>query len=328
MDLTARTAPAIDVHSHYIPKTYREWLVDSGLVSTDGFALPPWEMEQQIEDMDQANIGAAILSLSSPDIHWGDGRKARSLARDANEVAAEAVAAYPDRFGFYATLPLPDVEASLEELEYALDQLHADGVKFYSNSNGVYLGDPKFAPIFAELNRRNAVITLHPVRSKAVPDNVLPGVPYPLFEFQFDTTRAVANMIFNGTLRRNPNIKFVCPHMGALFPLLGGRMEGIAKLMVHYQTAPEGFEPPDVKAELEGFYYDTAGGFNLPVQVPALLGIGRPERMMCGSDYPFTPAEVGAHMLDDFRNSDLLTEEQKVGVLRTNALELFPRFAA
>jgi predicted TIM-barrel fold metal-dependent hydrolase len=327
VDLASKTVPAIDVHSHYIPKTYRKWLEDSGLISTDGFALPPWDMEQQVEDMDRTTIGAAVLSLSSPDIHWGDSSKARSLARDANEVAAEAVAAYPNRFGFYATLPLPDVEASLAEIEYALDVLHADGVKFYSNSNGVYLGDPKLEPIFTELGRRNAVVTVHPVRSKAVPDNVLPGVPYPLFEFQFDTTRAVANMIFNGTLRRNPGIKFVCPHMGALFPLLGGRMEGIAKLMVHYATAPEGFEPPDVKGELGSLYYDTAGGFNLPVQIPALLGIGRPERMLCGSDYPFTPATVGGQMLDDVRNTDHLTEEQKIGVLRTNALGLFPRLS-
>lgn len=328
MNHAAKTLPAIDVHSHYIPKAYREWLVDSGLISTDGFALPPWDMQQQVEDMDRTNLGAAVLSLSSPDIHWGDSGKARSLARDANEVAAEAVAAYPGRFGFYATLPLPDVDASLAEIDYAFDVLHADGIKFYSNSNGVYLGDSKFDPIFAELNRRNAVVTLHPVRSKAIPDNVLAGVPYPLFEFQFDTTRAVANMIFNGTLRRNPGIKFVCPHMGALFPLLGGRMEGIAKLMVHYKTAPEGFEPPDVKAELASFYYDTAGGFNLPVQIPALKGIGKPEKILCGSDYPFTPAVVGAQMLDDLRKTDLLTEEEKVGVLHTNALVLFPRFAA
>lgn len=327
MNPTSRTAPAIDVHSHYIPNTYREWLVDSGLLSTDGFALPPWDMQQHIEDMDRMNIGAAVLSLSSPDIHWGDSSNARSLARDANEVAAKAVEAYPDRFGFYATLPMPDVDASLAEIDYAFDVLHADGVKFYSNSNGVYLGDPKIEAIFAELGRRKAVVTVHPVKPKVVPDNVLVGIPYPLFEFQYDTTRAVANLIFNGTLKRNPGIKFVCPHMGALFPLLGGRMEGIAKLMVHFNMAPEGFVPPDVKSELGGFYYDTAGGFNLPIQIPAVKGIGSPEKMLCGSDYPFTPAVVGKQMLDDLRNTDLLTEEQIVGTLHNNALHLFPRFA-
>ncbi len=96
---------------------------------------------------------------------------------------------------------------------------------------------------------------------------------------------------------------------------------------VHYGTAPEGFDPPDVRGELGNLYYDGAGGFNLPVQLPALKGIGRPERMLCGSDYPFTPMSAGSQMLDDFRTTDLLTEEQKVGVLRTNALDLFPRFS-
>ena len=327
MGLTSKTAPAIDVHSHYIPPAYRKWLTDAGLLLTDIFALPPWDMQQHIEDMDRMNIGAAVLSVSSPDINWGDASKARSLARDANEVAAEAVEAYPDRFGFYAALPMPDVDASLEEIAYAFDVLHADGIKFFSNSNGVYLGDPRIEPVFAELGRRNAVVTVHPVKPKSVPDNVLVGVPYPLFEFQFDTTRAVANMIYNGTLKRNPGIKFVCPHMGALFPLLGGRMEGIAKLMVHFNMAPEGFVPPDVKGELGSLYYDGAGGFNLPVQIPALKGIGSPSRMLCGSDYPFTPAVVGKQMLDDLRHTDLLTEEEKVGVLRKNALDLFPRFS-
>jgi 6-methylsalicylate decarboxylase len=324
---TSQTIPAIDVHSHYIPKAYRKALEDAGRLLTDIFALPQWDMHQQIEDMDRMNVGAAVLSVSSPDIHWGDANIAQALARDANEVAAEAVRAYPGRFGFYATLPMPDVDASLEEIEYAFDVLHADGVKFFSNSNGVYLGDPGIETVFEELSRRNAVVTVHPVKPKAVPENVLVGVPYPLFEFQYDTTRAVANMIFNGTLRRNPGIKFVCPHMGALFPLLGGRMEGIAKLMLHYNMAPEGFVSPDVKGELANFYYDGAGGFNLPVQIPAVKGIGRTDRLLAGSDYPFTPAVVGKQMLDDLRATDLLTEEEKMGALRMNALELFPGLA-
>ena len=325
---TAQTVPAIDVHAHYVPDEYRKALAEAGRLKTDIFPLASWAMEKHIEDMDFMNIGAAIMSLSSPDIHWGDSDKARALARNANEVAAEAVRAHPDRFGFWATLPVPDVDASLEELEHAFDVLHADGVKFFSNSNGIYLGDPKLDPIFEELGRRNAVVTLHPVKSKFIPDNVLAGVPFPLFEFQFDTTRAIANMIFNRTLKRNPGIKFLCPHMGSLFPILGGRMEGVASLMVQLKIADEGFVPPDFKSELSDLYYDSAGGFNLPVQIPALKGIASTQRMLCGSDYPFTPAPVAKEMLDNLRSTDALTEKEKLGVLRSNALQLFPRFAS
>ena len=104
-------------------------------------------------------------------------------------------------------------------------------------------------------------------------------------------------------------------------------MEGIANLMVKLKIADDDFVPPDVTSELNNLYYDTAGGFNLPVQIPALKGIGRPERMLCGSDYPFTPASVATGMLDNLRNTDLLTESQIIGVIRTNALDLFPRLA-
>jgi 6-methylsalicylate decarboxylase len=327
MSFTSATVPAIDAHSHYIPESYRKWLTDEGLLRTDIFPLPSWDMHQHVEDMDRMNIGATVMHLSSPDINWGDNAKARWLARDANEVAAEAVATYPKRFGFYATLPMPDVDASLAEIEYAYDVLHADGIKFFSNSNGVYLGDPRLEPIFAELNRRNAVVTVHPVKAKVTPPDVLVGVPYPLFEFQFDTTRAVANLLFNGTLERNPNIKFVCPHMGALFPVVEGRMGGVANLMAKLKIASDDFVPPDFKRALRTMYYDCAGAYNLPVQIPALKGISSPRTWICGSDYPFTPAAMGGDMLADIRKTDFLSEEEKLAVLRTNALELFPRLA-
>ena len=327
MTHTSQTVPAIDVHAHYVPQSYRQGLTDAGLLKSDGFPLAPWELEKHVEDMDFMNVGAAVMSVSSPDVHWGDSKKARELARDANEVGAEAVRKYPTRFGFWATLPVPDVDASLEELSYACDVLHADGVKFYSNNNGVYLGDPILDPIFEELGRRKAVVTLHPTKPKHFPPDVLKGVPFPLFEFFFETTRAIGNMMFNGTLRRNPGIKFLCPHWGALFPILGGRMDGIGQLMVQLKIAEEGWVPPNFKGELHDLYYDGAGGFNLPMQIPALQGISSPKKWVAGSDYPFTPAPMGKQQIDNLRNTDLLTEEEKLGMLRNNALELFPRLA-
>jgi 6-methylsalicylate decarboxylase len=327
VEYTSQTVPFIDAHAHYVPQAYRQGLSDAGLLRSDIFPLASWELEQHVEDMDMMNMGATIMSLSSPDAHWGDSKKSRELARNANEVAAEAVRKYPKRFGFMATLPVPDIDASLEEMEYALDALHADGVKFYSNNNGVYLGDPLLDPLFEELGRRNAVVTLHPTKPKHYPPDVLKGVPYPLFEFFFETTRAVSNMMFNATLRRNPGIKFIVPHWGALFPILGGRMNGIAQLMVQLKIAEEGWVPPDFNAEFKDFYFDGAGGFNLPMQIPALKTLSSPGKWMSATDYPFTPAPMGKQQIDNLRNTDLLTEEEKMGMLRSNALELFPRLA-
>jgi predicted TIM-barrel fold metal-dependent hydrolase len=324
---TSRTVPAIDAHAHYVPQAYRQGLTDAGLLKSDIFPLAPWELEKHVEDMDMMNIGAAVVSLSSPDAHWGDSKKACELARNANEVAATAVQKYPKRFGFMATVPAPDIDACLEEIEYAFDVLHADGVKFYSNNNGVYLGDPVLDPVFEELGRRKAVVTLHPTKPKHFPPDVLKGVPYPLFEFFFETTRAVANMMFNGTLKRHPGIKFLVPHWGALFPILGGRMNGIAQLMVQLKIAEEGWVPPDFSSEFQSFYFDGAGGFNLPMQIPALKTLSTPKKWMAATDYPFTPATMGRQQIENLRSTDLLTEQERMGILRNNALELFPSLA-
>jgi predicted TIM-barrel fold metal-dependent hydrolase len=141
----------------------------------------------------------------------------------------------------------------------------------------------------------------------------------------FESTRALANLIANGTFVRNPGVKFICPHLGTLFPLLAGRMQNTAKLLIHYGVSDPGFEVPDVPSVLGNLYYDIAGGFALPVQVPALLSIGRADHMVFGSDYPFAPAAVGAQVLEEFRHLELLTQEERAGVLSGNALKLFPR---
>jgi 6-methylsalicylate decarboxylase len=327
MNWTSKDIPAIDVHCHYVPEAYRQAQKDAGRYLIDGWPMPIWSVEQQIEDMDRMNVGATILGLSSPSLNWGDTKKAIFLARDTNELGAKAVQANPKRLGFFAILPIPDVDASLAEIEYAFDVLHADGVVFHSNSDGVYLGDPALDPVMAELGRRNAVVHLHPVKPSAVPSGVLSIIPVPTFEFMFDSTRAVANMIYNGTLRRNPGIKFICPHMGTLLPLLAGRMAGSAKIMVELKTWPEDRPIPDVMGDLKNLYYDGGGAFNLAIQIPALKGIARTDRILAASDYPHTPVEVAKNLINGFRTTDTLTEEEKLGVLRNNALTLFPRFA-
>ena len=324
----SREARVIDVHCHYVPEACLKALEDAGRADIDVFPLPRWTARGQIEAMDQIGVDLAIMSLSSPDISWGDDETARRLAREANEAAAEAAREYPGRLGFMATLPLPDIDASLAEVDYAFDVLHADGVKLYSNNNGVYLGDCRLEPVFEELGRRRAVVTMHPVKPKEGPgpQDLLPQFRgHPWLDFMVESTRAVANLVMSGVLRRNTGVKFVCPHLGTLFPLLAARMRGTAELMLHYGVAEEGFEVPDVRATLRTLYYDTAGGYDLPVQMPALLSIAAPDRIMFGSDSPFTPPAVVAGMMADLRALDLLSDTEKEAILGGTARGLFPR---
>lgn len=154
----------IDVHSHFILDSYLEGLkaqnVDPFL--EDGFPTPKWSPEEHLKYMEEAGIEKCILSLSTSHVHHGDDDAAASLARRINEETAQICEQYPDKFAFSACLPLPAVEATLEEIAYAYDTLGTVGVKVASNNHGVYLGDPVLDPVFEELNRREAVITIHP----------------------------------------------------------------------------------------------------------------------------------------------------------------------
>ena len=198
------------MHAHFIPDFYRQAAVAAGQVKPDGMpAWPAWDMNAALASMDRLDIATAVLSISSPGVHFGDGPAARALARAVNESGAQAVGAHPARFGLFATLPLPDVEASLAELAYALDTLQADGIVLLTNHQGAHLGDPRFEPVFAELDRRGAVVFIHPTTACAACVGDLP-YPAPMIEFMFETTRAITHLIFSGTLARHPKYASSC----------------------------------------------------------------------------------------------------------------------
>ncbi|WP_242834284.1 amidohydrolase family protein [Clostridium pasteurianum] len=318
--------PKIDMHVHYLPKTYREALLNSGEENPDGFPTPEWNLEMHLEAMKHLGISTSMLSISSPHINFGDKNAAKILARKVNEDAAELVKRYPDKFGLLASLPLPNVEDSIEEIKYAKDVLHADGFALPTNTQEIYLGNPCLDPIFEELNRYKAVVVLHPNKPSSVPKNVVEGLPIPMMEFFFDTTRTVINMILKGTLKRFQDIKFVIPHAGAFLSILADR------IVPALQITPDSFgdnikkeeDRIDVFDVLKGLYYDIAGAC-LPRQLTDLLQIVDVNNLLYGSDYPYTP-EVGcialAAALD---KTDLLTDEQRCAIYRDNALKLFPR---
>ncbi len=311
---------AIDVHAHYLTQAYRQACETAGQFQLDGFPIPDWRPEAALDLMDSIGIATALLSISSPGVHFGDDRAARTLARQVNVEGMEIGAAHAGRFGLLASLPLPDVEGALTELVYALDTLHADGIALLTHYHGHYLGDPLFEPVMAELDRHHAVAVLHPT-SPACWEAVSFGNPRPMLEFPIDTTRAVVNLALSGTLDRYPNIRFVIPHAGGALPVLADRVHSFAAV---FPTA--GQQSIDVLTALSRLYYDLAGT-PLPRALPALLNLVEPNRLLYGSDFPFTPAPLVEFLATMLSSTDVLDEEQRRNMLRGNALQLFPQLS-
>jgi 6-methylsalicylate decarboxylase len=309
---------AIDLHAHYLPPVYRRALDAAGLDAPDGFPyVPQWSAESAVAAMDALSIELAFISVSSPGVYLGAGTDHVGLAREVNDAGADAVRSHPGRFGLMASLPLPDVDAAVEEVRRASDDLHAAGFVLMTNYDGLYLGDPRFDEVMDELERRGALVALHPT-SPPASDAVALGRPRPMAEFLFDTTRAVINLILNGTLRRRNSIRLVVPHVGAALTVLGDRVQTFAAAFTE-----EG-ETIDVHAELRGMWFDVASE-PLPNALPALLRLVGPERMVYGSDLPYAPLPLVERTTTRLLDSDLLDETTRHALLRGNALALVPQ---
>lgn len=327
---SVETAPRrIDVHAHYLPEKYREALVAAGHSKPSGMpGIPAWSVDMHVGMMDRLGIASSVLSISAPGLHFGDDAAARDLARYCNEEGAKAVRAHPRRFGLFASLPLPDVEGALKEIDHAFDTLQADGVVLESNHHGVYLGDRRLEPVFAELNRRKAKIFIHPNDPYCPccqgqdPASLPPlGYPYPMIEFMFETTRAVFNLMLSGTAARHPDLKIIVPHAGATVPALADRVAGALRVL----GLPQKLDADSFYRMLRGFYYDLAG-FPLPRQILPLLEIADPQHLLYGSDWPFTPEPLVAALAAQLDGTPQLTDRLRQDIMRNNALALFPRF--
>jgi predicted TIM-barrel fold metal-dependent hydrolase len=276
------TAPAvIDVHAHHLPDFYRQALVDHGHAQPDGFPhIPEWSAEEHVAAMDRLGIATSLLSISSPGVHLGDGADAPDLARAVNEAGRRAAVDHPGRFGLLASLPLPDVDAAMAEIGHCCEHLGVDGFALLTNVDGTYLGDDSFRPVFRELDRREARVFIHPTSPPCWAHTSL-GRPRPMIEFLFDTTRAVVDLVLNGTVATNPGIEFVIPHAGATLPMVADRVSVFSMLL----DVDPGV---DVLRDLARLHFDLAG-YPLPRQLGALLALTTLEHLHYGSDYPFTP---------------------------------------
>ena len=253
----------IDLHHHVMPEFYVKALAQQGITELSGVPIPTYNTEDCLKDMDKVGIDKAILSLPASGLGIKKTEFLRDLTRQTNTHLAEVVREHPTRFGAMATMPLPDIEAAFVELDYALDELHLDGVVLQSNFDGLYLGDPELDEFFAELNRRELVVFVHP-DDPPFADMCRPDVPIVHIEWPFDTTRAVANMVYSGVLDRCPNIRFILSHGGGAVPYLAWRIsileyrqrDKVKKLRSLYDLILKKQGPATGMKLLKKMYYD------------------------------------------------------------------------
>ena len=309
----------IDVHHHILPDFFWKETNDAHN-PVGGIAPPPWDAGLMLSFMDEAGIDVAVTSISTPGVHVGDDARAKSLARRCNELSAKLVQAHPNRLGGFAALPLPDVDGALDELAYALDELKLEGVVLFSNANGVYLGDARFEPVFAELERRGAVAFVHPTASPDPSAHHL-GLPDSLIDFTADTTRAVAQMHYSNRFARTPNVKYIFSHGGGTAPYLAGRWAIVDEMNV----IPGGEERGPVAETLRRLYWDTALSYRDPI-LRMLRDVVGLDQVLFGSDFPYLRRDLAVNCVQRLEQTVELTADERTRVMSRDALKLFPRF--
>jgi predicted TIM-barrel fold metal-dependent hydrolase len=309
----------IDVHFHvvspaYLKRTARFADPNRGNARSDT-TLTRWTPVLAVEEMDKGGIAAGMLSIAVGGVTFGNDDATRTLVREDNEFAAKMVRDYPGRFGQLAALPLPDQDASLKEIEYALDTLKADGIALVTDYGDKWPGDPMFAPSFEELNRRKAVVFIHPTAPTCCAE-LVPKIPESWVEYDFDTSRAFGSMLVNGIFSKYPDIRFIFTHSGGTLPALSGRLQGMFPPNVAGDRAPNG-----VGAEVKKLYFDVSNAA-YPAALDALLDVVPVSQILFGTDYPFVKVATtvaGLNQYARFSKSDL------EALNRGNAMRLFPR---
>lgn len=268
----------IDVHAHFTPPTFRPAGIAQG-------PMAGWSVEKQYEEMDKAGVSRALMSITTPGVTV-PGEAGLKLAREANDYGAQIARDSKGRLGLFVYLHRPqDTDASLKDIEYGLDTLKANGVCLFTSYGGKYLGDAVYDPLFAELNRRKAVVYVHPT-SAACCARVLLTVPDTVVEFGTDTTRAITNYVYSGAARRFPEVKLIFSHSGGTMPFLIERYDFLDRSGQGKTGAPEGF-----RAEIAKFWFDIAQASN-PVATHALRAVIPTSQIVFGTDYPYrTPIE-------------------------------------
>ncbi len=321
----------VDVHHHF---TSAGWFEELEAVNLVPNARIGWTPDRSIEAMDSTGTATALISTGqaggafTPDrlqqrgVSEAQGAETiRRLAREGNEYGTQMVADYPGRFVLMASMPMPDVDNSLLELEYAIDTLGAGGA-FLATSNGdQYIGEPQFTPLLEELNRRSLTVYTHPTDA-ACCINIVKNMRPNTIEYGTDTTRMIMSLIVNDVPTRFPNINWIFSHAGGTMPFLVQRIVGHRGDLDSYlrQTA----EPGSELDQLRGFYYDCAATAN-GVAMRALRQVVGIDQMVFGTDFPYSNMVNDVKGLTDAGVFDTQEFEQ---LYRDNIERIFPQLSA
>lgn len=307
----------IDTHQHLLPDFYRKAMKDNGIGDLPSLAWPQWSEESALQTLVDLEIDTAIVSVSTPGTTFlSSAADAAALSRDLNDYTAGFAASSGGRFGFFATVPMPHVDASAAEALRALDDLHADGVVLLANSNGTYLGEAGQDQLFSVLDARSAVVFIHPAELVGPPAD---GMPPFAADFLLDTTRAAYLLVRNGVRARYPNIKFILSHGGGFVPYASHRLA--------FSIAAEtGRMPEETLPLFSSFYFDTALTSS-PAALPTLLAFADQGHITFGSDWPFAPSGVGRIFADHLASYPGLEGTALQAINSLNAESLFPQLA-
>ena len=306
----------IDVHHHMFPP----FVID--LWKKENVRTAPvvmrWTLEATLAQMEKAGVATTVLSVLAAggfNMPRASAEENRRLTRLANNYAVKVRSDHPGRFGIFAYVPMPDVDGTLKEIEYALDVIKADGIIVSTSYGNKFLGDPDFKTVWDELNRRRAVVYVHPGRPECC-DTLTPNVPGSFTEYPQDTNRTVMSLLFSGTFTRTRDVRWIFSHGGAAVPLLAGRVNSLARIQLKNaaQVLPNGID-----FELKRLYYETANAAYAP-NMAALLKFASVSQIMFGTDYPYVSVVENA--------SDLAKVGLSAADLRAvesdNAIRLMP----
>jgi predicted TIM-barrel fold metal-dependent hydrolase len=319
-------ARRLDLHHHFGSPRWIKRVVE---VKRQGWQqFETYTPAKAIAAMDAAGVSTAFVSCTEPGVWFGDDfakerQEAISLSRDMNEYGARMVSDYKGRFGLFAVLPLPDIDASLKEIAYAFDTLKADGVGLLTSYGTIWLGDPTLQPVFDELNRRNAIVYTHPTDATCC-HALLPNTTPATVEWQTDTARAIFNVINDtggktSVATRYPNVRFIWSHGGGTLIGLVNRFLGYGNLSPQDLARTP---PPNSKLHhLRRFYYDTAQATNF-LQLGPLKSLVGATQIVFGADYPYSTI---VNHVEQLKTAGLSAMDL-AGIDRENALRILPKY--